>query len=274
MTLNGFDIANVNGPGIIGRALGGDFIICKTTEGLGFVDGQHDSFVAQARQAGKLVGHYHYAHLGNSATAEADFFVQHASAQPGDVMVLDFEPYGQSAPDSAYAAWILAFCRRVHDSTGARCWLYMNDDMASRAIRAGSQADCDAMRAELPMWKACYAAAPGSDHGFTMAAWQHTDQGGIDQNTFYGDASTWAGFAVPAPTPPTPPPAPTPTPTPPGDDMAVSPDFESHFDTLNTDLRTWCKSMDQKFDALNKDLRGDLARKQVELDAIKAKLGA
>jgi len=206
MTLNGFDIANVNGPGIITRALTGDFVICKTTEGLGFVDGDHDSFVAQARSAGRMVGHYHYAHLGNSATAEADYFVRHASAQPGDVMVLDFEPYGQSAPDSAYATWILAFCRRVHASTGARCWLYLNDDMAARAISAGSQADCDAMRAELPLWKACYTGAAGSAHGFTMAAWQHSDQG-IDQNVFYGDASTWAGFAVPGATP-VPPPAP------------------------------------------------------------------
>ncbi len=56
--------------------------------------------------------------------------------------------------------------------------------------------------------------------------------------------------------------------------MAVSPDFEPNFDTLNKDLRAWCKAMDAKFDTLNKDLRADLARKQQELDAIKAKLGA
>ncbi len=265
--MQGFDIANVNGSGIIGRALTGDFVICKTTEGLRFVDGDHDSFVAQARSAGKLVGHYHYAHINNSATVEADFFVQHASAQPGDVMVLDFEPYGQAGADSAYATWILEFCRRVHAATGARCWLYLNDDMASRSIRAGSQADCDAMRAELPLWKACYTGAAGSAYGFVMAAWQHTDQGGIDQNTFYGDASTWADFAVPAPPAP-----PAPAPTPPGDDMAVSPNFEPNFDALNTDLRAWCKAMDAKFDALNKDLRADLARKQQELDAIQAKV--
>jgi len=222
--------------------------------------------VAQSRAAGKLVGHYHYAHINNSATAEADFFVQHASAQPGDVMVLDFEPYGQPVGDSVYASWILEFCRRVRGLTGARCWLYLNDDMAARAIRAGSQADCDAMRAELPLWKACYTGAAGSAYGFTMVGWQHSEQG-IDQNVFYGDASTWANFAVPAPTPP----APTPTGA---NDMAVSPDFESNFDGLNKDLRAWCKAMDQKFDALNKDLRADLARKQQELDAIQAKLGA
>lgn len=56
--------------------------------------------------------------------------------------------------------------------------------------------------------------------------------------------------------------------------MAVSPDFENNFNTLNKDLRDWCGNLRKDFDALNKDLRGDLKKKQEEIDAIKTKLGA
>jgi len=214
MALQGFDIANVNGSGIITRALAGDFTICKASEGLGFVDGMHDGFVSQLRAAGKLVGHYHYAHIGNDPVAEARAFLSAAKAKPGDVMVLDFEPYGQVGADSIYARWILAFCRYVNGQTGARCWLYANDDMANRAIAAGAQADCDAMRRELPLWKAAYASTAGGLHGWSaLTAWQYSDQG-IDQDTFYGDASTWAALAVPG-SPVAPQVAPVPTPAPP-----------------------------------------------------------
>ena len=55
-------------------------------------------------------------------------------------------------------------------------------------------------------------------------------------------------------------------------DMAVSPDFESNFDTLNKVLRAWCAGLRKDFDALNRDLRADLGEKEREIDALNAKV--
>lgn len=54
--------------------------------------------------------------------------------------------------------------------------------------------------------------------------------------------------------------------------MAVSPNFENNFDTLNKDLRDWCKNLRKDFDKLNTDLRADLGEKEREIDALNAKV--
>ncbi len=190
MTLSGFDIANVNGPGALARTSSGAFVILKASEGSGFHDGYHDGWAAQVRASGKLLGHYHYAHVTNSPVAEADWFVACAKPQHGETMVLDFEPYGQPVSDASFPGWACAFLARVNQLTGARCWLYLNDDMAGRMTSHATTAQLQQLRA-APLWKARYSSSPGSSYGWpSMAAWQWGGTG-IDSDVFYGDLAAW-----------------------------------------------------------------------------------
>ncbi len=106
-------------------------------------------------------------------------------------------------------------------------------------------------------------------HADVATAWRQTDHWDV------GAGFPWDRFMsyVTAGATPVAPIAPV-TPVPPtqGDDMAVSPDFENNFNTLNKDLRAWCGGLRKDFDALNKDLRADLTVKEQEIDALNAKV--
>jgi len=197
VTLTGYDISNVNGAGIITRALGGQFIICKRTEGLGFVDGLHDGFVAAALGHGiGCTGSYHFAHVANGGAQEADVFLRYTQLRKGHVLVLDFEPYGQNVPDSAFPGYICAFMQRVLDRTGIRPWIYLNDDMGARIARQASPAQMGFIRS-FPLWKARYTSNPGSAMGWpAVTCWQ--SQGtGIDVDVFYGNPADWHALSLP-----------------------------------------------------------------------------
>lgn len=200
MALHGYDIANVNGTGIITKALTGSFVIVKATEGLTFKDKLMPGFVQQIRARGLLLGYYHFAHPANSATAEADEFVNYAQPRDGEVMVLDFEPYGQGVPVSRWPGWILAFLDRVKARTGAECWLYINNDQGTQLVNAATPAQAQALRT-WPLWKAAYGSSMGSTMGWpAVTAWQYNADG-IDKNWFYGTPATWrmlgAGVSTP-----------------------------------------------------------------------------
>lgn len=190
MALEGFDISNRQGAGGYALAASGAFVICKATEGLTFDDKYHHSYVKRARAAGKLVGHYHYAHPGNAVIAEADHFIDFAAPLPGEVMALDFEPYGQTAPEAGWPEWALAFLGRVRQRTGASCWLYVNGDMGGRLWAAANATQRKALTT-YPLWKAAYASTEGTHWDWAaLTAWQYTDKP-LDKDRFYGTAATW-----------------------------------------------------------------------------------
>ena len=75
--LTGLDISKWQGADFNVDAAA-DFVICKATEGTGYVDPLCDKFYQQAKAKGKLLGVYHFARpdLGTTGEAEADFFVK------------------------------------------------------------------------------------------------------------------------------------------------------------------------------------------------------
>lgn len=204
MSLQGIDVSSYQSAATLNAWLPKiGFGIVKATEGVSYVSSVRSSQAAALRAAGKLVGFYHYAHLVNSPAAEANFFVSNAHAQPGDVLVLDFEPYGQNISTSRYPAWIVTFLQTVGSLTGAPCWIYLNDDMASQVVAHATGAQLAVIR-KAPLWKARYASSAGSLYGWpALTAWQHTSSP-LDEDTFYGDADTWRALAVPGkkPNPP------------------------------------------------------------------------
>lgn len=214
MTLNGYDIAGVNGPGIITRALTGDFVICKASEGKGFVDKLHDQFVKQIRDAGVLVGHYHYAWPENGGRADAENFLACAKAQPGDVVALDFEPFKTTAPVSVWGRYVIEFAHVVHDKLFCWPWLYSEDYHLTRLV---GLPEAEWITRVLPLWKAGVNNAytgdpnkgPGKTYGFQRLAAYQWGADRIDTDVFYGDRRLWAALAVGGVAlPPKPPPPP------------------------------------------------------------------
>lgn len=206
MPLTGYDIAGVNGSGIITTALKGAFTIVKASEGQSYTDDLHDTFVSKLRAAGKLVGHYHYARQDtkgeSDAIREADHFIATAKARTGETMWLDFERIEAIEHRDAWPEWALAFCGRVKARTGASCGIYLNNWFAAQLLDYATSAQAAAIRA-LPLWKAAWPAdpstGPGDLHGWSvLTCWQWKGTG-IDEDIFYGDASTWKALAVGAP---------------------------------------------------------------------------
>ena len=88
-----------------------DFVICKATEGVDFVDGYCDSWVQWCRRNGKPWGFYHFANF-NDPMKEAVHFIDNTSNYFGEgIPVLDWEG-GQSVE------WVNEFVNIVHDQTG------------------------------------------------------------------------------------------------------------------------------------------------------------
>lgn len=233
--LAGIDAANHQTAAQVESALraGAAFGIFKATEGQRSTDADHDTFVAIARRLGKLVGHYHFAWLGQSPSVEADHFLAVAKPRPGDVLALDAEVEPGCGPAqwpalSARLTYVLAWLARVKAKTGASPLLYVNvteaENLCAQARRVGKLAELTS----YPLWIADPSAPDGKPHTASWPVWtlQQTGITGLDRDVLNGDARTWAALAVPGARPgdfvdrgaaapvPQPKPAPAPAPQP------------------------------------------------------------
>lgn len=101
------------------RSAGYAFAFLKASEGQTYVDAFHDKDAASARDAGMLVGHYHYAN-GTDPVKEADHLIKTAKALKGEPLILDYEIDGPKD----MVGWCLAFLDRVLEKTGSMPMLY------------------------------------------------------------------------------------------------------------------------------------------------------
>ncbi|QFG14833.1 endolysin [Arthrobacter phage Lymara] len=205
--LNGIDVSMHQGTALSFAATGAQFVGIKATEGVGYTDPQYVANVAKARRDGLPIMHYHFARPfaadGNTATAEADWFLSVVRAQlgPDDVLVLDFEAENTHRTD-----WANDFLDLVHANTEKRPWLYCNQSVAN-------QPGWDAVKGKYPLWCAQYPspviqswsplnAAP-SVPGWNLVMWQYSQSGrlpgyggDLDLNVFYGDMGAWQTLAA------------------------------------------------------------------------------
>ena len=110
--MKGIDISNwQQGLDLSKLASSIDFVICKVSEGTGFVDRYAKAWLNEARSLDLLTGVYHYANH-NNPESEADFFIKCAGDEVGlSILVLDYEE-GQGG------AWAERFIDRVKAKTG------------------------------------------------------------------------------------------------------------------------------------------------------------
>lgn len=196
-----------------------DGVIVKATEGVGYVDPTCDAKYQMNKKAGKLRGFYHFARpdLGNSAQAEAKFFVDNCKNYFGEAIpVLDWER------SVANVGWAKAFLDEVYRLTGVRPWIYMSASVVNGY-------NWSSVASDYGLWIAGYPAKynvknPPKPTAKELpykigkwkfaAAWQYSSSAGtLDRNIFYGDANAWNKYAA-KPAAPAPAPAPVPAPAP------------------------------------------------------------
>lgn len=152
MPIEGIDVSNNNAGNLPDP--GYEFLFVKVSEGVAFRDKFFAGYVSEAQRQGLHWGPYHFARPDlNSAEAEAEWFLQHATRGPLG-WALDVEsrrlfdangvPIGTVNPlailgASRLAVWVERFRELVAPTLGPS-WLYSNRDYASSLYpRVGSE---------------------------------------------------------------------------------------------------------------------------------------
>ena len=196
--------------GIVTGSLDCDAVICKATEGAGYVNPFCDEHYQSAKAAGKLLGVYHYASGGNPE-AEAEFFINNVQGYLHEaILVLDWE----SGDNAAWgdSSWVARFCAHIVALTGINPMIYVQRSAANQCVGLG---DYGIWLAEYPDyalrgWNDYVAPNYSGDyamHQFTssgnISGWSDV----LDLSLFFGDANAWLAYAgatgqsVPVPQP-------------------------------------------------------------------------
>lgn len=184
--------------GIVTGSIDCDAVICKATEGTGYVNPYCDEHYQSAKASGKLLGVYHYASGGNPE-AEAEFFINNVQGYLHEaILVLDWE----SGDNAAWgdSNWVARFCAHVVALTGINPMIYVQRSAVGQCIGLG---DYGIWLAEYPD----YALRGWGDyvepnysgdyamHQFTSSGAISGWSGPLDLSLFFGDANAWLAYA-------------------------------------------------------------------------------
>jgi lysozyme len=168
------------------------FVICKATEGVTFVDSKLKSNKAYLDNSKKLIaGYYHFYRCNRSAIKQARFFVETAGpfSKKDFPPIIDLEhlPGSQQCRRKADIDSILVFLEEVERLTKRRPIIYTNRHFGSTLLT-------DEVFAYYPLWIAHYSKKKPSlfGHWEDWVMWQKSDKFKIgviknDLNVFNGD---------------------------------------------------------------------------------------
>lgn len=204
MALYGLDISTWQSVGTGDSAK--DFLICKATEGTGYVDPKCDKHYQRAKGKGKLLGVYHFARPDlnkgtDGAKAEAKYFYNNCKGYIKQaILVLDWEQPGTTGQVS----WAKAWLDEVYRLAGVRPLIYM-----SASVVNGN--NWSSVSGNYGLWIAGYPAAynvknPPTPTAGAMpykigswkfwAIWQYSSGAGtLDYNIANMDANGWKAYA-------------------------------------------------------------------------------
>lgn len=191
-----------------------NFLIIKTSEGIGFVDPKFLRNQREARRVGLPLGYYHFARpdLFNSPEAEAEFFLKTiGEIREGEVLCLDYEP--ASNPYNV-VLWCKGFLDRVFVRTGCKAFIYLNKSQVKgfdwRVV----------VDANYALWLACYDSNIISGQWAAVAMQQRTSSqsvpgivGNVDGNYFFGTLEQFKAYGYKKPVTPSPSVSPSPSPS-------------------------------------------------------------
>lgn len=156
------DLTKAKVAGIVG-------VIHKATQGTTMVDNMYQQNRQKAASAGLLWGAYHFGTLGDGA-AQADFFLSKANPDEQTMLVLDYEPNGNSTMTLDQAK---AFVSRINEVTGRFPGFYSGSLIKQQL--GGKPAD--PVLSQCFLWIAQYGPAPKNIPATwpTWTLWQYTD---------------------------------------------------------------------------------------------------
>lgn len=205
MSLNGIDISHYQ-AGIDAQNIAADFVICKASEGTGYVDPWCDRLYQAAKRGGKQLGVYHFM-TSADPIAQANFFVKNITGYIGEaILICDFEAGGLKLG----ASGAKRFLDRVRDLTGVKPMIYMSKSVC-RQFDWSSVVSSD-----YGLWVAQYAnnnrtgyqSNPWTDNkgygawsGPAMFQYSSTGKlggwsGNLDLDVFYGSKEAWKKYAA------------------------------------------------------------------------------
>lgn len=203
--LHGIDISNWQKDLKLKNVLPSiDFVICKATEGLIFVDKYCDSWVQEAIKLDLLWGFYHFAR-NNDPEKEAVFFYDNCKNYFGHgIPVLDIE----SSSIKSWGTYAQIFTDKVHAMSGVYPIVYTSAAYLNRFARTTVPRNCGLWLAGYPTndiekfqpeKKLPYPIGPWN----IIAMWQFTSKGRIegydnmlDLDYAYMDSAAWKKYAV------------------------------------------------------------------------------
>lgn len=285
MALYGYDVSSYQSVGTGDSAK--DFLVCKATEGTGYVDKSCDKHYQRAKKQGKLLGVYHFARPDlnkgiDGAKREAQYFVNNVRGYIGEaILVLDWEQCGTTGQTD----WAKAWLDEVYNLTTVRPLIYMSASVVNSN-------NWSAVAGNYGLWIAGYPSTynvpnpPTPTAGYMpykigawafWAIWQYSSSAGtLDRDIANMDRTAWGKYAAvakpadPAPAP-TPAPEPTPEPDEPTEPEPVSGQVPSNGQSSGSSVPETPESTDSGLTAEQWDKIIENAGKTVDLASDTAK---
>lgn len=202
----------VKASGVVG-------VIHKVSEGTGYADPSFPKRRRAIKEAGLLLGMYHFA-SGAEVARQVAWFVSKAAPEPDDLLALDYEDNAASQMSLEQAR---EFIRLVEQMTTRSCVLY-----SGNTVKDALKRTVDPYLGQRRLWLAQYSQRPVPQASWASGPWlwQYSDKGtvpgikgNVDVNEYRrgGDlAKEWSGWkglkAVPPPAEPVRPPPDVPLP--------------------------------------------------------------
>ena len=160
------------------------FVFCKVTEGNWHKDTKYCYYSAQARKNDIKMGAYHFFSYNSPGKLQANYFIQHAKLQKGDLpYVLDAEYKSQMPNRKVVTRELLSFLETVESQTGVRPIIYCEKDFYTKYLS-------DFTKKAYQLWLCDFYRKPNIAYLF----WQKTDNfkvegisGRVDFNVFNGN---------------------------------------------------------------------------------------
>lgn len=183
------------------KKAGIEAVICKATEGLYYVDDTYQRYALGAREAGMLVGAYHFG-TSENVEKQVDRFLNVVGKHSKDVLLaLDWEPNPRGPEWTMSHEQAREFCRLVFEKTGK--WPVLYSGHVVKKALAGDK--YDEVLANCRLWLAHYNPVPQWPRRTWPKLWlhQYSENGRlpgipndeVDLNRYDGDnlaADWWA----------------------------------------------------------------------------------
>lgn len=197
--MRGIDISHWQ-SGIDLSAIDVDFVICKATEGIGFVDKTCDNFIEQCKANNLLWGFYHFARENNPED-EAQFFYDNCKNYFNHgIPVLDYETTNYNNVE-----WCERFINKLHELSGVWCIIYLSASWCGQFEGSWVPEKCGLWVAGYPYVMTDWTndEMPYNVYPFSVVAiWQFTSSlvttsfcGKLDANIAYMDKDAWMKYA-------------------------------------------------------------------------------